>query len=389
MGIGAALQAFAPFILKGSEDVAGIIQSEAKRKRDAPGLEQDAELKRLNILKAKGDISEQQYKTRLSALDVRKGARAEVRELSAEDLKEQIITASETVNTAVHENPDLIANEVLKNLGAAGKEPIVTGKPTIPGTPPRAPQPTPIQQPQAAPPQGVTQAQRLRAASAGGEFPFAKGISDVIETDIERVREVEDRDLKAELDRDLASLRIQATEQLSKRKDVQQQRLGMQGFVKTVGALPTLKALKTMGTSASRIKLLLEQRNPVVDEAMKTQLARMMGEVGAISDADKEAFGGSKAIADRMGRYSSRQFTGQITEKDRDYIRDLADTMLNTSRNGVNNIITKAKDIGSDFGLDEKQISNALKLISAFEVGDSIKGNGKAKQIGRFKVEVK
>lgn len=207
-----------------------------------------------------------------------------------------------------------------------------------------------------------------------------------------------DRDLR----RELARITQQTAKLTSEKRQGQQTRLGAKDFNNLVKGNKVFEKLKIMGGSASRIKELVATQNPVVDEAMKTQLARMMGEVGNISDADKEAFGGSKAIVDRMKRYTSKQATGQLTEQDRSYISELAEVMLETSRDGVNKIRNEALPLAAAFGIDSATADQILDFQSQFEVEipqpgtkttfESTTTSGpaaafKPKQVGRFTVE--
>jgi hypothetical protein len=65
--------------------------------------------------------------------------------------------------------------------------------------------------------------------------------------------------------------------------------------------------------------------NPITQEAAKTFAARASGEVGALSDQDRAAYGGSKAIIDRINSTFTRAVTGELTDTDKKFMKELAD----------------------------------------------------------------
>lgn len=65
--------------------------------------------------------------------------------------------------------------------------------------------------------------------------------------------------------------------------------------------------------------------NPITQEAAKTFAARASGEVGALSDQDRAAYGGSKAIKDRINSIFTRAVTGELTDTDKKFMKELAD----------------------------------------------------------------
>ncbi|HXI17092.1 MAG TPA: hypothetical protein VNM48_12045, partial [Chloroflexota bacterium] len=56
--------------------------------------------------------------------------------------------------------------------------------------------------------------------------------------------------------------------------------------------------------------------NPVAGEVAKGQVARLAGEVGALTDSDLSRFGGSRAIADSISRMITKAENGQMEEGD-------------------------------------------------------------------------
>jgi hypothetical protein len=76
--------------------------------------------------------------------------------------------------------------------------------------------------------------------------------------------------------------------------------------------------------SASTLRDMIDG-NPITQEAAKTFAARASGEVGALSDQDRAAYGGSKAIIDRINSTFTRAVTGELTDTDKKFMKELAD----------------------------------------------------------------
>lgn len=96
----------------------------------------------------------------------------------------------------------------------------------------------------------------------------------------------------------------------------------------------------TQSVSAAKpIMDVLQLENPVADEALKVLIPRLMGEVGNLSQAEQEAYGGSRAITDRLGQAYQKALDGTASEANRKYLWDLATTMYNSSRKVLENRI--------------------------------------------------
>lgn len=84
--------------------------------------------------------------------------------------------------------------------------------------------------------------------------------------------------------------------------------------------------------AATSARTLLSQNNPVADAAAATQLARLSGEVGALSEGDKAAFGGSRALLDSIFRSIEQLKTGKLTAEDRARMVQVVDAFERSGR---------------------------------------------------------
>lgn len=86
--------------------------------------------------------------------------------------------------------------------------------------------------------------------------------------------------------------------------------------------------------AANTIRDLATSGNPIASAAIPTYMARMSGEVGNLSEADKKPFGGSRAMLERMQAAFQQAATGTLTEDNKQYILGITD--LIEKRSNVN-----------------------------------------------------
>lgn len=78
------------------------------------------------------------------------------------------------------------------------------------------------------------------------------------------------------------------------------------------------------------------QKNPIASAALPTFIARASGEVGNLSEADKRPFGGGQGLEDRLARFTEKQKSGLILDKDLEFIKQLAETMARSAQDRMN-----------------------------------------------------
>ena len=72
--------------------------------------------------------------------------------------------------------------------------------------------------------------------------------------------------------------------------------------------------------------------NPITQEAAKTFAARASGEVGALSDQDRAAYGGTKAILSKINQIATQAASGELTEENKKFMIELADKFEQAGR---------------------------------------------------------
>lgn len=98
------------------------------------------------------------------------------------------------------------------------------------------------------------------------------------------------------------------------------------------------KAFNQADTASTALAL----KNPVADSAIRTMLAKASGEVGSLTDAERNMFSGSPALQRRAARLAKLNTLGTLPEKDR---KDLAQLIELYKQNAKKAINKQAKDI--------------------------------------------
>lgn len=113
---------------------------------------------------------------------------------------------------------------------------------------------------------------------------------------------------------------------------------------------------------ANTIRGLLDSNNPIAAAAVPTFMARASGEVGALTEADKAPFGGSRAIIARLKQAAVEAASGKLTEENALFVNELVGTMEKRANENIRNLAVKRSKQyakASTF-LDENDILSSL-----------------------------
>jgi len=105
----------------------------------------------------------------------------------------------------------------------------------------------------------------------------------------------------------------------------------------------------------------LASNNPVADEAIKTMLAKASGEVGNLTETERDMFGGSKSIMSRLRRMGQRAASGELPEED----KQLLFKLLDVYENGTNSKITgqaelRASQLSKITGIEPEKAAGVI-----------------------------
>lgn len=98
----------------------------------------------------------------------------------------------------------------------------------------------------------------------------------------------------------------------------------------------SVKKAQTSLDAARTIRDLANSGNPIGAAAIPTYSARMAGEVGALSEADKRPFGGSQAIVSRVDAALKQMADGRLTPENKRYIIALTEVVEKRAAENMN-----------------------------------------------------
>lgn len=101
-------------------------------------------------------------------------------------------------------------------------------------------------------------------------------------------------------------------------------------------ALPGVKKFKEAAEKADNALALLNANNPVADQGIKTIMAKASGEVGNLTESEREQFAGSPAVFRRISRVITKYKDGVLTDADREDIKILAKLMKQSAVRSLN-----------------------------------------------------
>ncbi len=92
--------------------------------------------------------------------------------------------------------------------------------------------------------------------------------------------------------------------------------------------LPEVKKSRSALADIAQVRAVVESNTPIEAASVPTFAARMAGEVGALSEADKRPFGSSRQVKENLTQmFSTYATTGTLTPENQEYLRTLATTL--------------------------------------------------------------
>ena len=158
------------------------------------------------------------------------------------------------------------------------------------------------------------------------------------------------------------------TDVLKERLDFQKDQ-AVKGIVEKFNADPSIRKAEEMVQAAGIVKDLVNSGNPISAGSVPTFMARLSGEVGNLSEADKAPFGGSRAVVERVRAAVQQQATGQLTEENAKFLLELSGTIEQAAmkkKESIARLRAKQYSKSSKF-YKEQEVFEALAPYSSFE----------------------
>lgn len=148
-----------------------------------------------------------------------------------------------------------------------------------------------------------------------------------------------------------------------------------------------IKANEALDASETMLGF-LSSGNPISDKAIVNFAARASGEVGALTEADKEAFRGAGDVGSRLAQAKETALTGKLTQKNREFLEDFARVMKRKAL-GTKTLVarqTAQSSVGASRFLKGKEDEIFNILLPKAARGDEAKaqtsrGNSKTKKL--------
>lgn len=135
---------------------------------------------------------------------------------------------------------------------------------------------------------------------------------------------------------------------------------------------PEVKAARGTISATMNADSLIDEAlgNPVASAALPTQLARLAGQVGVLTDRDVDVYGTPGSIANKLEQIAKNMAEGTLTEQNAKFMRDLSNTM---KQNAENIITGEADRFSSQYGTILNRNPEELKqfLLSGKSSGET------------------
>ena len=123
-------------------------------------------------------------------------------------------------------------------------------------------------------------------------------------------------------------------------------------------------------TAANNALALLGTNQPISDEAVKTQLARLAGEVGNLTEADLSRFGGSRDLIERSKQLSQTLATGKLTEGNKKQLGVIANEFKKIVEAKIRAQAKRSAVGAKEIKLDQKSVERFLDVDTLLEGGN-------------------
>lgn len=157
-----------------------------------------------------------------------------------------------------------------------------------------------------------------------------------------------DRIRQADENIDLRKEQLELLDQGENRRGSEQKFQWANRAVKSFESLgPVKEARGTLAATKNAESLISSALdNPIAAAALPTQLARLAGQVGVLTDRDVDVYGTPGSIVNKLEQIASNMATGTLTEQNAEYMRGLAEAM---GTNAQNILAGEAQRVGSQF----------------------------------------
>ena len=129
-----------------------------------------------------------------------------------------------------------------------------------------------------------------------------------------------------------------------------------------------IESARTGVAAAYNINSILDTGNPIAAGAVRVLFPRLLGEVGNLSQTEQAAFGGSKALGDKLDQIFEEWQTGKLTERNESFLRGIADTLVVSNVKRGNSRFDKLVSSQAKVGFNKKENLEGVINPLRFEI---------------------
>jgi len=118
--------------------------------------------------------------------------------------------------------------------------------------------------------------------------------------------------------------------------------------------------------AATMVRDIVTSNTPIEAASIPTFMARLSGEVGNLSEADKRPFGGTRAIQGRLEQFQNELTRGTLTEENKKYVLDIVDTI---ERAAGKNLKRRAGILSKQYAISAQDIMSPEEIANIFTAG--------------------
>lgn len=169
-----------------------------------------------------------------------------------------------------------------------------------------------------------------------------------------------------------SSAREATQEEREKRREERLSK-NISGLLDRFNADPSVKKSQQSLDSANMIRDLAISGNPIGASAIPTYSARMSGEVGNLSEADKKPFGGSQAVIKKVEAALKQMATGRLSDDNKRFIIELSEIVEKRAGKNLDNLArVRAKQYSRVEGYGtENELYNTLRPVEIVNTNSS------------------
>lgn len=137
---------------------------------------------------------------------------------------------------------------------------------------------------------------------------------------------------------------------------------------------PEIRRYREMLNSGDRLSAILEQENPVIDNAVGTIFIKMLGEVGNLTENEQNKHTSKAAVA-RLNQALEQAKNGKLTPENRAFIKSAAQALRNGASRSLQKEAQKLADSYKSAGVNASLVDSTRDSLLGVKINQSGQNN--------------